>query len=43
MAIKRDWEKTLSGQMRKEELPPFNEVWRKANVKFRKLMALIEK
>lgn len=42
-SFKRDWEKTLSGQMRKGELPPFNEVWRKANVEFKKLLELIEK
>jgi predicted nucleotidyltransferase component of viral defense system len=42
-SLKMDWEKILSGQMRKGELPPFNEVWRKASVNFKKLMKLIEK
>jgi predicted nucleotidyltransferase component of viral defense system len=42
-SLKMDWEKILSGQMRKGELPPFNEVWRKASVNLKKLMKLIEK
>ena len=42
-SLKMDWEKILSGQMRKGELPPFNEVWRKTSVNFKKLMKLIEK
>ena len=41
-AFKRDWEKNLSKQMKKEDLPDFNEVWRKANTKFKKLMEFIE-
>ena len=41
-SLKRDWEKTLSGQIRKDELPSFKELWRKASVKFKKLMELVD-
>ena len=34
---------SLSKQMKKEDLPAFNEMWRKANVKIKKLMQLLEK
>ncbi|OGU33162.1 MAG: hypothetical protein A2057_10405 [Ignavibacteria bacterium GWA2_35_9] len=40
-SFKRDWEESLIRQMKKEDLPAFNVVWRKANVKFKKLMELI--
>ena len=42
ISLKRDWEKTLSGQIRKDELPSFKRVWRKASVKFKKLMELVD-
>ena len=41
-SFKRDWEESLIRQMKKEDLPAFNVVWRKANVKFKKLMELVE-
>lgn len=40
--FKRDWEESLIKQMKKGSLPDFNEVWRKANRKFRKLIELLE-
>lgn len=37
-----NWEESLIKQMKKGSLPDFNEVWRKANRKFRKLIELLE-
>ena len=41
-SFKRDWEESLSKQMKKDDLPSFKEVWRKASVKFKKLMELVD-
>ena len=39
---KRDWEASLSKQMRKEDLPEFKELWRKATSNFKSLMTMME-
>lgn len=41
--LKRDWEKNLINQMKKGELPEFEDVWRKSNRTLKKLMRLLNK
>lgn len=40
--FKRDWDTSLSKQMRKEDLPEFNTLWRKAINQFKALMKMME-
>lgn len=40
--FERDWENSLSKQMKKEDLPDIKTVWRKATGHFKELMSLME-
>lgn len=40
--FKRDWNASLSKQMREEDLPDFRELWRKATASFKTLVKIME-
>ena len=38
----RDWDQSLTKQMRKGDLPEFKQVWRRSNAQFKRLAGLME-